>query len=142
MARENDGASRITFADDECRGARIKVVGVGGGGGNAIGRMIASGLQGIEFIAKEPNPFWATVGLRVEPASAGSGVTFRLAVELGSMPLAYFNAVEDAVRETLYDYQVEQGLPVYVVAVQPLARVAEQLRARSRQLPSVVPPLP
>ena len=51
MARENDGASRITFADDECRGARIKVVGVGGGGGNAIGRMIASGLQGVEFIA-------------------------------------------------------------------------------------------
>src|ERR1700736_4634244 len=51
MARENDGASRITFADDDCRGARIKVVGVGGGGGNAISRMIASGLQGVEFIA-------------------------------------------------------------------------------------------
>ena len=51
MARDNDGASRITFADDECRGAHIKVVGVGGGGGNAIGRMIASGLQGVEFIA-------------------------------------------------------------------------------------------
>jgi len=51
MARENDGASRITFAEDECRGARIKVVGVGGGGGNAISRMIASGLQGVEFIA-------------------------------------------------------------------------------------------
>jgi cell division protein FtsZ len=43
--------NRIAFADDETRGARIKVVGVGGGGGNAIGRMIASGLQGIEFIA-------------------------------------------------------------------------------------------
>ncbi|HET7292039.1 MAG TPA: cell division protein FtsZ [Vicinamibacteria bacterium] len=43
--------NRIAFADDETRGARIKVVGVGGGGGNAVGRMIASGLQGIEFIA-------------------------------------------------------------------------------------------
>jgi cell division protein FtsZ len=42
--------NRITFADEETRGARIKVVGVGGGGGNAISRMIASGLQGIEFI--------------------------------------------------------------------------------------------
>ena len=31
--------------------ARIKVVGVGGGGCNAINRMIAEGLQGIEFIA-------------------------------------------------------------------------------------------
>src|SRR5215831_8930039 len=51
MANQNEGPSRISFADDETRGARIKVVGVGGGGGNAISRMIASGLQGIEFIA-------------------------------------------------------------------------------------------
>ena len=51
MARENDGPNRITFIDDETRGARIKVVGVGGGGGNALSRMIAAGLQGIEFIA-------------------------------------------------------------------------------------------
>ena len=32
-------------------GARMKVVGVGGGGGNAINRMISSGLGGVEFIA-------------------------------------------------------------------------------------------
>src|SRR5438046_7329187 len=53
MANElSDGSGgRITFADDETRGARIKVVGVGGGGGNAVSRMIASGLQGVEFIA-------------------------------------------------------------------------------------------
>ncbi|MDK2981810.1 MAG: cell division protein FtsZ [Chloroflexota bacterium] len=31
--------------------ARIKVVGVGGGGCNAVNRMIAEGIQGIEFIA-------------------------------------------------------------------------------------------
>jgi len=31
--------------------ARIKVVGVGGGGCNAVNRMIAEGLQGIEFIS-------------------------------------------------------------------------------------------
>ncbi|CAN6241283.1 unnamed protein product [Urochloa humidicola] len=31
--------------------ARIKVVGVGGGGNNAVNRMIGSGLQGIEFYA-------------------------------------------------------------------------------------------
>ena len=34
----NEGPGRITFADDETRGAHIKVVGVGGGGGNAIMR--------------------------------------------------------------------------------------------------------
>ena len=31
--------------------ARIKVVGVGGGGSNAVNRMIAEGMQGVEFIA-------------------------------------------------------------------------------------------
>src|SRR5690606_9318760 len=30
--------------------AKIKVIGVGGGGGNAVNRMIAAGLQGVEFI--------------------------------------------------------------------------------------------
>ena len=51
MTNQTDRPGRITFADEETNGARIKVVGVGGGGGNAIARMIASGLQGVEFIA-------------------------------------------------------------------------------------------
>ena len=29
----------------------IKVVGIGGGGNNAVNRMISSGIQGVEFIA-------------------------------------------------------------------------------------------
>jgi cell division protein FtsZ len=51
MTQASDGHGRIAFADEDARGARIKVVGVGGGGGNAVSRMIASGLQGVEFIA-------------------------------------------------------------------------------------------
>ena len=31
--------------------AKIKVIGVGGGGSNAVNRMIEFGLQGVEFIA-------------------------------------------------------------------------------------------
>jgi ribosomal protection tetracycline resistance protein len=58
-----------------------------------------------EIMKVEPNPFLATVGLRVEPGPEGSGTVFRLGVELGSMPSAFFVAVEDAVRETL-----QQGL--------------------------------
>ena len=54
-----------------------------------------------EFIKKDANPFLATVGLRVDPAPPGAGVTFGLEVELGSMPYAFFKAVEDTVRETL-----------------------------------------
>jgi ribosomal protection tetracycline resistance protein len=55
----------------------------------------------VEFNKKDGNPFLATVGLRVEPAPPGTGVTFGLEVELGSMPYAFFKAVEDTVRETL-----------------------------------------
>ncbi|MET9129193.1 translation factor GTPase family protein [Streptomyces antibioticus] len=54
-----------------------------------------------EFIKKGDHPFLATVGLRVEPAPPGTGVTFGLEVELGAMPYAFFKAVEDTVRETL-----------------------------------------
>lgn len=43
--------SRIVLAEDETKGACIKVVGVGGGGGNAITRMMEAGLHGVEFIA-------------------------------------------------------------------------------------------
>ena len=31
-------------------GTQIKVIGVGGGGGNAVGHMIGCGVQGVEFI--------------------------------------------------------------------------------------------
>ncbi|RQX08010.1 elongation factor G [Micromonospora globispora] len=55
----------------------------------------------VEWIGKEPNPFLGTVGLRVEPAPAGSGFEFRLGIELGSMPLAFLKAIEETVRETL-----------------------------------------
>ena len=42
---------RIQYQDDARRGARIKVIGVGGGGNNAVNRMIAAGVEGVEFIA-------------------------------------------------------------------------------------------
>ncbi|MFI1396095.1 GTP-binding protein [Streptomyces sp. NPDC020681] len=54
-----------------------------------------------EIIDKDPNPFLATVGLRVDPAPVGSGVEFRLEVELGSMPYSFMTAVEETVKETL-----------------------------------------
>ena len=41
----------IEFEDDIPNHAKLKVVGVGGGGGNAINTMIASGLDGVDFIA-------------------------------------------------------------------------------------------
>ncbi|MBN1399853.1 MAG: cell division protein FtsZ [Anaerolineae bacterium] len=40
-----------TFVGSQSEGARIKVVGVGGGGCNAVNRMIEAGLSGVEFVA-------------------------------------------------------------------------------------------
>lgn len=39
------------FSDDHVIGAIMKVVGVGGAGGNAVDRMVVSGLTGVEFMA-------------------------------------------------------------------------------------------
>jgi len=53
-------------------------------------------------LEEAPNPFIATIGLRIEPGEIGSGLTFRLEVEFGSLPASFFKAVEGAVRETLH----------------------------------------
>jgi ribosomal protection tetracycline resistance protein len=70
----------------------------------------------VEFGEVEPNPFLATVGLRVEPAPVGTGVLFRLEVELGSMPYAFMRAVEETVHQTLrqglYGWQVPDCIVV------------------------------
>jgi cell division protein FtsZ len=41
---------RLTLDPEARRGAKIKVVGVGGGGSNAVNRMVEVGLSGVEFI--------------------------------------------------------------------------------------------
>ena len=45
-----DNALRISFNEEARNDARIKVIGVGGGGNNAVNRMIDSGMEHIEFI--------------------------------------------------------------------------------------------
>jgi cell division protein FtsZ len=50
---ETEEARRFRLRLDEegtTAGARIKVIGVGGGGGNAVNRMVRVGLDGVEFI--------------------------------------------------------------------------------------------
>jgi cell division protein FtsZ len=46
-----DAGIRMTFSDNNLEGAKIKVIGVGGGGTNAVNRMIRAKLEGVEFIA-------------------------------------------------------------------------------------------
>ena len=50
---ETEGSSdnlRVDFSDELRAGAKIKVIGVGGGGGNAVNRMIAAGVTGVDFL--------------------------------------------------------------------------------------------
>ena len=48
--RERDEKLRLTLDPEARRVARIKVIGVGGGGSNAVNRMVNVGLGGVEFI--------------------------------------------------------------------------------------------
>jgi cell division protein FtsZ len=49
-ARDPKDVPRISFDETRAVGANIKVIGVGGGGSNAVNRMINSNLHGIEFM--------------------------------------------------------------------------------------------
>ena len=51
MALLDAGFDRLKYElqEENRKGARIKVVGVGGGGSNAVARMIHEGLEGVEF---------------------------------------------------------------------------------------------
>ena len=45
-----NGDLRVDFSDEARQGAKLKVIGVGGGGGNAVNRMIAAQVEGVEFM--------------------------------------------------------------------------------------------
>src|SRR5258708_20996181 len=47
---KTNGEVRIQFNEDPRNNAKIKVIGVGGGGGNAVNRVICAGGGGVEFV--------------------------------------------------------------------------------------------
>ena len=50
MTASIDTSIKFLFEEGRRLGASIKVVGVGGGGSNAVNRMIDAGLDGVEFL--------------------------------------------------------------------------------------------
>lgn len=46
------------------------------------------------------NPFWATVGLKIEPIGRGEGLKYISNVSVGSLPKSFQNAIEEAVVKT------------------------------------------
>src|SRR2546421_3014991 len=48
--QSNEHDIRISFNEEAFNNAKINVIGVGGGGGNAVNRMISARLEGVEFV--------------------------------------------------------------------------------------------
>ena len=78
------GEMRIQFHEEVVRGARIKVIGVGGGGGNAVNRMIQARMEGVEFIAA--NTDVQALKLSEAPVKLQLGVRLTSGLGAGSNP--------------------------------------------------------
>jgi cell division protein FtsZ len=78
--RNEAAEMRIQYHEEDVRGARIKVIGVGGGGGNAVNRMIQAHMEGVEFIAANTD----VQALKVSQAPVKLQIGVRLTSGLGA----------------------------------------------------------
>jgi cell division protein FtsZ len=85
------------LSDDNHLNARIKVVGVGGGGGNAVNTMIAAGLHGVDFISANTDAQALSANLASIKLQIGSQVTKGLGAG-GSPEMGRKAATEDLER--------------------------------------------
>ena len=79
-----NGEMRIQYHEEQVRGAHIKVIGVGGGGGNAVNRMIQARMEGVEFIAA--NTDVQALKLSQAPVKLQLGVRLTSGLGAGSNP--------------------------------------------------------
>ncbi len=96
--------------EDAQNPAKIKVIGVGGGGGNAINTMIASGLAGVEFIAANTDLQALDANLAAQKVHLGSKTTKGLGA--GANPTV---GREAALEETSRLTEVLQGADMVFV---------------------------
>ncbi|TMA34846.1 MAG: cell division protein FtsZ [Deltaproteobacteria bacterium] len=80
---------------DASEGARIKVVGVGGGGGNAVNTMIAAGLPGVDFIAANTDA--QALRANLSPVKVQLGEQLTRGLGAGGNPSVGKNAAEEDV---------------------------------------------
>ena len=93
----------FTYVDNE-KSAKIKVIGVGGAGGNAINNMIASNLQGVKFIAANTDAQALEISQAPIRIQLGEGITEGLGA--GANPNVGRDAAlenEEDIREALAD---------------------------------------
>jgi cell division protein FtsZ len=81
MADHNNfEAMRLTLHEEARMGARIKVIGVGGGGSNAVSRMVQAGISGVEFMVANTD----AQALKANPAPVKIQIGGRLTKGLGA----------------------------------------------------------
>ncbi|MGA3373485.1 MAG: cell division protein FtsZ [Terracidiphilus sp.] len=80
QSKNEAGAMRIQYHEESPRGARIKVIGVGGGGGNAVNRMIQASMEGVEFITANTD----VQALKISHAPVKLQLGVRLTAGLGA----------------------------------------------------------
>src|SRR5512145_1603633 len=81
MADQNSfEAMRLTLHEEARMGARIKVIGVGGGGSNAVSRMVQAGISGVEFMVANTD----AQALKANPAPVKIQIGGRLTKGLGA----------------------------------------------------------
>ncbi len=113
--------------------ARIKVIGVGGGGGNAINNMIQSGLVGVEFIAANTDAQALNRNLATKKIQIGTDITRGLGA--GAKPEVGRMAAEESqqrIRDELADVDMVfitagMGGGTGTGAAPVIARIAREL---------------
>src|SRR5271169_6453912 len=86
---------RIHFHEELLNSAKIRVIGVGGGGGNAVNRMIESHLEGVEFVVA--NTDLQALKLSKAPVKIQMGVKLTNGLGAGANPeVGRKAALEDA----------------------------------------------
>ena len=93
--KSEDNDIRIHFNEELLNNAKIKVIGVGGGGGNAVNRMIESRLEGVEFVVA--NTDLQALKLSKAPVKIQLGVKLTNGLGAGANPeVGRKAALEDA----------------------------------------------
>src|SRR4051794_40384714 len=118
-----------------------------------VERPLANG-EAVEILHAETNPYEATIGLRVEPADAGSGIEFRLAVSTQVVPLYIYKTresfaahmdeyVRDALADGLFGWHVTDCVVtmvecMYAIPDGPPSRQGRSTPADFRKLTPLV----
>lgn len=87
-------STHFAFDDAQNEEAKICVIGVGGGGGNAVNNMIAQGIQGVDFYAINTDAQALEANLAPYKMQAGRGLTKGLGA--GARPSVGAEAIEES----------------------------------------------